>query len=112
MKAFFITAIVALFFVSAVQAQSKSDSIKLRTDIERISKGQKPQVTKKRTVVNAAEIPARVDSTATKPSFAQPTPAAINNPNPHQAVPSASNPEPPATPKPYPVTPVADKPRQ
>ena len=110
MKALLVAVVILLSSLPGAFAQakkeSKKDSVQLRSDIEALSKGKKIKTKKKQSVVRRRDlIPAKVDTTALKSGNQPPTPSSSNNPTPHDAVPAASNPEPPATPVAHPPAP-------
>lgn len=104
MKAIILSSIFVLS-VTCVAAQNPKDSVKLKADLEAISRGKEVQTTKRQSVMRSRTPRATVDTLALKPGLRTPTPPSPNNPNPYDPVPSVTNAEPPATPVPHPVPP-------
>ncbi|MGV3508957.1 MAG: hypothetical protein ACO1N7_06665 [Sphingobacteriaceae bacterium] len=106
MKILFLATVLLVFFHFSTFGQSKNDSLKLKKDIEAISKGEKVDPPKNQSILHTGDsLPVAVDTTALKPDLPQPIPADPNNPNPHEAVPNPVNPSSPAKPTGYPQPP-------
>ena len=100
-----ITAVLVIAACNlAATAQTKKDSVKLRSDIEAIRKGKQARTsTAKPSILRVNDsLFNRVDTGALKSNSPVPTPPSPNNPNPYSPRPTVINPNAPVPPPPAP----------